>query len=329
MNPPVRDTRRQLLVQLSDGAFHSGESLGEALGISRGAIWKQIETLSALGLDIHRVSGRGYRLAQPLILLDAQRIRDELSADIARRVHAIHIFDSIDSTNAWLVEQDCPEEQIEICLAEHQSAGRGRRGRTWQSPFAACLYSSVSWPFPVLPPDFQTMSLVVAIAVQRALRRLGVPDVQLKWPNDIHAADAKLGGILLEVRGEPAGGCRVVIGVGLNVALPDTVRAAIDQPVTDIRQLTGALPDRNRLFAAMLNEFSTVFAEYSARGFAPFHAEWQSLDALSGKTVVLQDHEMKINGECRGVASDGALQIETPDGVQRFFVGDVSVRAQA
>lgn len=321
----MQTTRRRLLELLADGHFHSGESLGAVLGISRGAIWKQVAGLNALGLDVFRVPGRGYRLAQALELLDRDRILAALRPEVRGRLADVLLLDSVDSTNAFLLEKN--QDKVLACFAEHQHAGRGRRGRTWISPFGANLYFSLSWPFTSLPPDFPALGLAAGVAARRALAAVGFDDVQLKWPNDLYAQGAKLGGILLEMRGEPPGACRVVAGIGINVAMPETLAQPIDQQWTDLRRLAGgSTPSRNLLAGTLLDHWVVAFAAFERDGFAGFRAEWQAADLLAGCEVDVADGRQHLRGRARGVAADGALELETPEGLRRIVAGDASLR---
>lgn len=321
----MSETRQRLLALLADGEFHSGEALGEALGVSRAGVWKHIEALGELGLDVFRVRGRGYRLSHPLELLDESRIRKALDPDTIRRIDELRIFASVDSTNAELMRAREDDSSVTVCLAEHQAAGRGRRGRAWLSPFGSNIYLSLSWPFEQLPPDFAALSLAMGVGARRAMARLGVGGVGLKWPNDIYLDDRKLGGILLEMRGEPPGACRLVAGVGINVMLPDSSQAGIDQPWTDLHR-EGFEVSRNELAAMLVNEWTGVLDEYASRGFSGFADQWHEADILAGHPVTVLDREAEWQGLARGVASDGALEVEVAGDIRRVVVGDVSLR---
>ncbi|HEX7048425.1 MAG TPA: bifunctional biotin--[acetyl-CoA-carboxylase] ligase/biotin operon repressor BirA [Gammaproteobacteria bacterium] len=322
----MQATRQRLLGLLADGHFHSGDALGAALGVSRAAVWKQIAALGALGLDVFRVPGRGYCLARPLELLDRERILAGLEADVHDRLVELYLLDSVNSTNTFLMEQD--HGAVMACIAEHQQAGRGRRGRDWVSPFGANLYLSLSWPFASLPPDFPALGLAAGVAARRALADIRCNGVQLKWPNDLYANGAKLGGILLEMRGEPPGPCRVIAGIGINVAMPADA-AGIDQVWTDLSRLAGETPSRNALATSLLNHWVTAFAAFERGGFAGFRAEWQAADLLAGCEVEVAEGKQRWRGRARGVAADGALELETIDGLRRVVAGDASLRRAA
>jgi len=207
---------------------------------------------------------------------------------------------------------------------------RGRRGRTWVSPYAGNIYLSLSWDFTQGAAALEGMSLAVGVAVAEALRASGVDGAQLKWPNDILYGGDKLGGVLLEMTGDAAGACQVVVGVGLNVAMPEVAGGAIDQSWTDLRRLcNGEPPSRSQLLAHLLNELLPLLAGFEAGGFSPWRQRWQALDAFAGQRVVLSSGERKISGVAKGVDERGALQLETTTGTQPVFGGEISLRAGA
>jgi len=313
-----------LLHVLADGHFHSGETLAGAMGVTRAAVWKRVRALEKLGLAVFRVPGRGYRLAAPLQLLDPALISGSLSPGCRARLTGLTVLDTVGSTNTWLAER--PGEPA-VCLAEFQSAGRGRHGRAWVSPFGANLYLSLAWSFAEWPAGFTALGMVAAIAVVRALKALGVEGVGIKWPNDLVAAGKKLAGILVDIQGEPPRATRAVIGVGLNVRMPASAGEVIDQPWMDLATLTdGAAPERNRLAAVLIETLFAALDEFAAAGFAAFSADWQALDLVAGRAVALQSHDQTITGVAAGVDEQGALLLRTAQGVKRFVSGDVSLR---
>lgn len=319
-----------LLPLLADGEFHSGQDLADAMKVSRTAVWKQVNRLVAeSGPAIESVKGKGYRIPGGLDLLDAGPIRDNLSARASQLLTRLDILDSVDSTNAEvmrLASQGCPRGLA--CTAELQTAGRGRQGRQWVSPYASNLYLSLLWEFSQGAAALEGLSLAVGVAVARALRACDVPAVRLKWPNDVLYNGAKLGGILLEMTGDAAGNCRVVIGVGLNVAMPAAAAEDIDQAWTDIKTISdNKHPGRNRLLAALLNELLPLVADFEQQGFTHWRDEWQSLDAFAGASVILTTGDVPVAGVARGVDERGALQLETTTGTQSVYGGEISLRA--
>lgn len=321
--------RTTLLPLLANGEYCSGQELARALGVSRTAIWKQLNKLADLGLEIESVKGRGYRIPGGLDLLDAAAVRSALQPEALALLSKLQLLETVDSTNAEVMRQiEAGAAAGLVCTAEQQSAGRGRRGREWVSPFARNLYVSVAWQFHQGAAALEGLSLAVGVAVARALAACGLPPVQLKWPNDVLFDDAKLGGILLEMTGDATGACQVITGVGLNVAMPDSVAGAIDQAWTDIAAMAGGeQPGRNTLLAALLNELLPLLAAFETQGFEPLRAEWQALDAFADKPVQLRTGAEPMTGIARGVDSRGALQLETSSGLQSVYGGEISLRA--
>ena len=316
-----------LLSLLADGQFHSGDELGELLGVSRTAVWKQLKKLDELGLALQSVKGKGYRLAGGLDLLSEQNIRLGLQAQAEQWITRLDIRDRIDSTSTRAMQQalDNPATaQGYICTAEQQTAGRGRRGRPWLSPYAANLYLSVVWQFAAGAAALQGLSLAVGVAVVNALKAVGVDDIALKWPNDLLYKRRKLAGVLIEMEGDAAGPCQVVVGIGLNVNMPSD--AAIDQPWVDVASINPQAADRNRLLSAILNELMPLLAGFEQQGFAHWRAEWQRHDAFAQQQVVVSQGDERVFGEAVGVDETGALLLQTPAGKRSFNGGEVSLR---
>ena len=320
--------RRRLMQLLSDGQFHSGEALGAALGMSRMAVWKHLKALRELGVEYEIVRGTGYRLPAPVELLDDAAILAGTGADTRASLTAVDVLLPVDSTNNRLREQALLGAPAgSVCLAEMQHAGRGRRGRAWESPFAANLYLSLLWRSSAGAASLGGLSLVTGIAVLRVLQDFGVAGAGLKWPNDILAKSAKLAGILIDVVGESSGPCAVIIGIGINVAMPQQAAARIDQTWTDLQTLTGcACISRNRLAARLLDHVLPAVAEFEAQGLQPFLEEWRRHDIVDGRDVDLQLAGEVIRGTARGIDAGGALLVDTATGRRRFTSGEVSVR---
>ncbi|QXI38957.1 bifunctional biotin--[acetyl-CoA-carboxylase] ligase/biotin operon repressor BirA [Pseudomonas xantholysinigenes] len=312
----------KLLNLLKDGRFHSGEALGAALGVSRSAVWKQLQHLeSELNLTIHKVRGRGYQLAAPLNLLEAQAIAGFSEGE----PWPAFIHDSIDSTNAEGLRLAAQGQAAPfLVLAERQSAGRGRRGREWVSPFAENLYYSLVLRIDGGMRQLEGLSLVVGLAVMRTLKTFGLKDVGLKWPNDVLASGRKITGILLELVGDPADVCHVVLGIGINVNMQGAEQ--IDQPWTSMRGETGQLVDRNRLVAELSQHLQHELARHRRYGFAAFQEEWEQAHLWQGRKVSLVAGTTRIDGVARGVDGQGGLRLEI-DGVEKSFSGgELSLR---
>ncbi|QTT86581.1 bifunctional biotin--[acetyl-CoA-carboxylase] ligase/biotin operon repressor BirA [Pseudomonas chlororaphis] len=311
-----------LLELLKDGRFHSGQALGAALGISRSAVWKQLQQLEAdLGLSIHKVRGRGYQLAAPLTLLSSADIYEQ-SKDCPWTVLA---FDSVDSTNAEalrVVERGVPAPFL--VLAERQTAGRGRRGRKWASPFAENVYYSLVLRIDGGMRQLEGLSLVVGLAVMQTLREFGIADAGLKWPNDVLVGRKKIAGILLELVGDPADVCHVVLGVGINVNMQKTDE--VDQQWTSVRLESGKQVDRNQLVARLSMMLKAYLECHQAQGFSSIQEEWEQNHLWQGNAVSLIAGVNKIDGVVMGIDQQGALRLKV-DGVEKVYSGgELSLR---
>ncbi len=322
--------RRELLQLLADGEYHSGQELADVLGVSRTAVWKQLGKLEELGLNFDSIKGKGYRLVGGLDLLQDSLLRSHLSEETLGLLSDLQIVDVIDSTNAELMRRleagDGPQGLV--CTAEQQSAGRGRRGRQWISPYGSNVYLSVSWGFENGAAALEGLSLAVGVVISDALSEFGVDGLALKWPNDLLIDSAKLGGVLIEMSGDVAGPCSAVVGVGLNVCMPEAAAGAIDQSWTDLASQQHSL-DRNRLLSTMLNHLMPLLASYEREGLGPWLERWKSLDAYADRPVMITAGERKLAGTARGIDANGALLLETELGVQPIYGGEVSLRARS
>ncbi len=274
------------------------------------------------------VSGKGYRLARPLDLLDEAAILGELAEAAKTRLTRLEIHDQLDSTNTYMMNQAALGQPSGCaCLAEFQTAGKGRIGRSWLSPFGSNICLSLLWRF----EDHAAvagLSLAVGVALIRALRRAGVDGLGLKWPNDLLWQERKLGGILLEVSGEAHGRCAVVIGVGLNVRMTTATAQSIDQAWVDLDQISGGSPpSRNRLAALLLGELLRMLADYPELGLRACIEEWRRWHCHTGRRVVLQVGGKAIVGAVAGVSDAGLLLLDCEEGGRREFAsGDMRLR---
>jgi len=265
------ENKKVLLQFLADGKFHSGESIAKMLGVSRTAIWKQVQTLSDYGIEIYSVRGKGYKLSRPIELLDISKIRSTFTQALLPLIKDIEIFFETESTNQYLLELLSSKSlHGRIALAEFQISGRGRRGRSWISPIGSGVCLSVGWCFDSQPESIMALSLAAGVAVAHALEKVSSERVCLKWPNDIVYDGKKLGGILLESRGESAGPCAVVIGIGINVNLPGHINALIDQAHTDLARINATPPSRNLLAGSIISEILKMLVQFEKQGFSAF-----------------------------------------------------------
>lgn len=311
-----------LVDALADGAWHSGEALAKKIGITRAALSKRMHKLAEWGLQVESRTRVGYRLVLPLERLDEARIRKQLSPLAASRLQALEVKALTDSTNAQLLNAPARQDP-QALLAEFQSAGRGRRGREWVSPFGANLYLSLAWSFDGWPLLLTALPLAVGVACARALPEL--KNLRLKWPNDLVLDGKKLGGILIEQRGEAGGACRTVIGVGINVAMHARQGRKIEQVWTSL-QAAGSERSRNALAAALISRLIEALLAFEQQGFAPFAEEWRQRDLTLDQKIQISGAQETLSGIGRGVDDDGALQLETRGKIQRVLAGDVSLR---
>ncbi|MBD9479255.1 bifunctional biotin--[acetyl-CoA-carboxylase] ligase/biotin operon repressor BirA [Pseudoxanthomonas sp. PXM02] len=316
---------RELLQRLIEGPV-SGDVLARDAGLTRAAMWKRIEALREGGVRIDAQAGRGYTLAEPVELLDVDRIRTQIRSATASALSSLDVAWSLDSTNSELLRRKAPERGVEALLAEQQTGGRGRRGRQWASPIASNLYLSLSRQFSGGLARLGGLSLVVGVAVAEALRQAGYGDVGVKWPNDLLAHGRKLGGILVEGGGEHGGPVRAVIGIGVNVRMPSTVAATIDQAWTDLAGLADGLPSRNALAARLLDALLPALDQFDADGLPPFLARYAALDVLAGRAVNVHGPQGDEHGVADGIGDDGALRVRMGATVRQVHAGEVSVR---
>jgi BirA family transcriptional regulator, biotin operon repressor / biotin---[acetyl-CoA-carboxylase] ligase len=262
--------------------------------------------------------------------MHAAGILQLLPDDERSRLEALEVFAELGSTNSHLLTEAAPAAgRFRVAIAENQTEGRGRLGRRWVSPPGSGLCLSVSYRFAQAPPNLPSLTLAVGAAVAAALRTMGADAVALKWPNDLVARDGKLGGILTEVRPEVGPGRTMVIGLGLNVDLPEAMREAPEDRwasrFVDLKECVEALPSRTALTAGILQCLFAAVARFERDGFAAFHAAWQDCDWLKGKTVSVPQGDEAVRGTACGIDRDGALLVETAQGTRRIVTGSVTV----
>ncbi|WP_405422995.1 bifunctional biotin--[acetyl-CoA-carboxylase] ligase/biotin operon repressor BirA [Pantoea stewartii] len=309
----------KLIDILSDGEFHSGEQLGETLGMSRAAINKHIQTLKSWGLEVYTVTGKGYSFPAPLQLLNEEAILGQLSQpDVA-------VIPVIDSTNQYLLERMDSLPSGAVCVAEYQQAGRGRRGRHWFSPFGANLYMSMYWRLEQGPAAAMGLSLVIGIVMAETLQSLGAEDVRVKWPNDIYLHDRKLAGILVELTGKTGDAAQIVMGAGINLAMRNADAAQINQGWINLQE-AGVTLDRNDLAATLINRLREALPVFEQEGLAPFVARWAGLDNYINRPVRLLMGEREVHGIARGIDNQGGLLLEQEGEIKSWMGGEISLR---
>jgi len=320
---------KKLIRCLSDGKFHSGAKLGEALGITRSGVWKLTQQLSTLGIEVESVIGKGYCIPDGLSLLSLPKIKNHINKNYLKQIKKIKLFDQIDSTNNYLIElarklSANKRNEIYVCLAEQQSAGKGRLGRKWVSPFGANLYLSMLWSF---TKDISGLGLVVATTITDTLELIGIKNIGLKWPNDVLWQKRKLAGVLIEVSSEAYGIGNAIIGIGLNVAMPVRAGASIDQPWVDLRAITDELQDRNRLAGLLINNLAQNLSLFRQKGLKAFMQKWRRLDVCMNQPVCVITPNNKVCGVAKGIDEHGRLRLENKAGkITTFSSGEISLR---
>jgi BirA family transcriptional regulator, biotin operon repressor / biotin---[acetyl-CoA-carboxylase] ligase len=323
---------QRVLGALADGSVHSGQQLAARARVSRSAVWKAVGALRDLGVTINATPHRGYQLAAPFMPLAVAPIEAQLPAEVRARRRHLDVAWSLESTNDSLLARGAPPSgAFDLQLAEHQSAGRGRRARPWFAPPGGALCLSLGWSFATLPREAPSLSLAVGVCALRALAAFTAAPLQLKWPNDLYAQGRKLGGILIELQAESAGPAFVVIGIGINCRLGAGLSRRVLKSGTtpvDLAALGLHPIDRNQLAAALTRELVRGLLQFTDRGLAAFAAEWRAADALAGLVVDVDAPGGRVVGHARGIDAEGALCVQGVAGLQRFTSAEVSVRAQ-
>lgn len=309
----------KLVALVADGEFHSGEQLGEALGMSRAAINKHIQTLKSWGLDVYTVTGKGYSLPEPIQLLDEEVILSHLHQP------NLAVIPVIDSTNQYLLDRMDQLPSGYACIAEYQQAGRGRRGRKWFSPFGSNLYMSLYWRLEQGPAAAMGLSLVIGIIMAEVIQSLGAPDVRVKWPNDLYLNDRKLAGILVELTGKTGDAAQIVIGAGVNLLMRSEGTAEINQGWINLQE-AGVDIDRNELAAKLINSLREALPIFERDGLAPFVSRWEVLDNFINRPVKLLIGDREVYGIARGIDKQGGLLLEQDGVIKSWVGGEISLR---
>ena len=308
-----------LISILADGEFHSGEQLGEQLGMSRAAINKHIQTLRDWGVDVFTVPGKGYSLPDPIQLLNEELIKSQIETG------SVAVLPVIDSTNQYLLDRIGKLQSGDACIAEYQQAGRGRRGRQWFSPFGANLYLSMFWRLEQGPAAAVGLSLVIGIVMAEVLRELGAENVRVKWPNDLYLNDRKLAGILVELTGKTGDAAQIVIGAGINLAMRNVATDVINQSWINLQE-AGINIDRNALAIRIIKELRKALYLFEDEGLIPFLPRWELLDNFINRQVKLIIGDKEIHGISRGINEQGGLLLEQDGVIKPWVGGEISLR---
>lgn len=323
-----------ILRLLADGKFHSGEAIAQHFNVSRTTIWSALQEAESLGVEIFSVRGRGYKLPEPIQLPDREAILEAVGEQ--RAWFKLEVHDHLESTNSYLMKQAAKGAAHATCVtALLQTKGRGRRGRTWQAGLGASLTFSLLWRFQCGAAALSGLSLAVGVALIRTFHTLGISQTQLKWPNDLvvqHQGQLrKLAGILIELQGDMEGPSAAVIGIGINLRLPEQVKKHIDQPSIDLATLNDKGPEKgqnpSQILGLLLKNLAETLSAFEQHGFAALRQEWTGHHAYQNQTVrMLLPDGRETQGVARGVADDGILLVETASGMQRFSAGEISLR---
>ncbi|MBZ7675431.1 bifunctional biotin--[acetyl-CoA-carboxylase] ligase/biotin operon repressor BirA [Klebsiella grimontii] len=308
-----------LISILADAEFHSGEQLGERLGMSRAAINKHIQTLRDWGVDVFTVPGKGYSLPEPIQLLDEEQIARQIEYG------RVTVLPVIDSTNQYLLDRLSELQSGDACVAEYQQAGRGRRGRKWFSPFGSNLYLSMYWRLEQGPAAAIGLSLVIGIVIAEVLQSLGADKVRVKWPNDLYLQDRKLSGILVELTGKTGDAAQIVSGAGINLMMRRVESDVVNQGWISLQE-AGISIDRNQLAACLIKELRAGFKLFENEGLAPYLGRWEKLDNFINRPVRLIIGDKEIFGISRGIDAQGALLLEQEGVIKPWIGGEISLR---
>jgi len=317
---------QKLLQILSVPGFHSGTRLGEELGISRVAIKNRMQSLIDQGVPIQAVHGKGYCLEQGVVLLQQGLIRERLSPSVLAKLGRFSVLSEVASTNEFLATEPLSDEHFNLCIAEAQTAGRGRRGRHWLASPYRNIIMSLSWQFERWPNTISGLGLAASLVVAEQLRAQYEVDVMIKWPNDLLVDGAKIAGVLVDVSGESGGACRAILGLGLNVSQVEKPQA-LEYPVQDMTSL-GCHVDRNDLVPLVVNAWVDMLGVFAELGFSAFQSRWNELSSYYAQEVVVVSKKESVTGFMRGVDASGALLLEVDGCMRRFVDSSVSVRLQ-
>ncbi|GAB3295297.1 bifunctional biotin--[acetyl-CoA-carboxylase] ligase/biotin operon repressor BirA [Pseudidiomarina andamanensis] len=326
MKPQRIERIIQVIEILSDGQFHSGEDLGVILNVSRTAISQYIKDVQALGIDVFRVTGKGYKFASEVKLLDLDKVSGYLEQQ-DEDIQNIYLERVIGSTNDFIKHAISDDIKSGMAVfSEAQTEGRGRRGKRWVSPFGSNLYMSMYWRLDDGMGAAMGLSLALGTVIAELLSELGVYDVEVKWPNDVIVNGKKIAGILIELEGQALGVAHAIIGIGINIQMPSWLANQIDQPWTDLSSVLNAKFDRNHIAALLLKNCRKALREYEANGLEPFVTRWQKFDRLAHKPVRIIMGDRELHGIAEGIDGSGALLVKRDGKLERFHAGEVSLR---
>jgi BirA family biotin operon repressor/biotin-[acetyl-CoA-carboxylase] ligase len=319
-----------ILAFLAEGGdeFVSGAALSDKLGLSRTAVWKHVEQLRRLGYQIEAQPARGYRLVAVPDRLTALELVPLLSTrELGRTVHH---FESVDSTNRAACELALEgASHGEVVIAEAQTAGKGRRGRSWASPGGKNLYCSIILRPEISPARAPELTLVAAVALAETLREAGA-NADIKWPNDVQLGGRKVAGILTELSADVERVQFVVVGLGVNLnASADDFPPEVAEVATSLKLARGSTVPRALFTAALFTRLEHWLDRWTGEGFGPVRDAWRRLSSILGKEVLVRSEQKELRGVAEDIDESGALLLRIGDVVERVLAGDVEqVRAR-
>jgi BirA family transcriptional regulator, biotin operon repressor / biotin---[acetyl-CoA-carboxylase] ligase len=307
---------------LNDGEYHDGTSIGDKLHMTRSAVWKTIRKLESYEIKLDSVKGKGYALLEPLLLLDVNKIKKQVTFP---RIN-VCAFETVGSTNEYL-KTFKNNRSIKICLAEQQTKGKGRLNREWFSPFAKNIYMSCLYPFQKDVSELSGLSLVISLAIVKTLKHYGVSqNLGVKWPNDIIYENKKISGSLIEIQAETHGVCHAVIGMGINVNMLNAERGQISQAWTSMQKILNTYIDRNALSASLINNLLEYLHRFESHGLAAFVDEWKKADCLTDQIISVTNINESVEGKVIGINEQGHLMLQLKSGkIRAFSSGDTSI----
>jgi len=309
-----------LIDALAKEGFHSGQALAKEFSMSRAGISKWINKLRDAGYDIHSVPGKGYCFAPYVQPLDTDKIKAQLKGKASCIINR-----ETGSTNEDVKRFFRANLGNRVfATTEKQTQGRGRRGRVWHSPYAQNIYFSLGLKLDLAISELSGLSIVVGLAIADLLKQKSIP-IQLKWPNDIYLEGKKLGGILVELEGAFEPPCNVIIGVGLNINMPQQDQQ-IDQAWHCLSEFSGQVINRTELLIELYQQLTTYITEFCEHGMSQFADKWSQYDLYYHQPVQLMSGEQVQTGTNLGINEQGGLRLQTETGEVQINGGEISLR---
>ncbi|MDH3325122.1 MAG: biotin--[acetyl-CoA-carboxylase] ligase [Gammaproteobacteria bacterium] len=302
-------------------------SLAELLGITQKDLFLYVQELRSYGCPLGINKDKTITLLRSLDAYNHDQILYEISSELNIKDIELAIFLSLSSSNTHLKSLPCKESKIQACLVEHQTEGRGRRGKSWVSPFGANIYLSIRKKIQVSPKESGCASLIVGLAVISALESMGYYGMEIKWPNDIYFQGKKLAGVLIEAVSVKVNSVELVVGIGLNINMSQDASKHIDQPWIDLYQMSSKKPpSRNEVAVALITNINSNLALFEVAGLAAFLNDWTQYDYLNGKTITVKQEQVEVYGKAMGINEQGELLVSSDNEILAVNAGEVSVR---